>query len=170
MTDKLTIAIDAHLANMLETRERELEEARYEIDTLKRSTSSVPRWMYQCRSAGDVDELPSPRVQLSLLDNKAEGQKWQVALLYRDGKNFLVRVPLAYSETQTGSKLDIEGLWENETPGKPASTELLSRLPTLLNALCETHNTLGFPAYIVLDDRQIRVKQVFPIFEGEIVR
>lgn len=71
---------------------------------------------------------------------------------------------------QTGSKLDIEGLWETETPGKPASTELLSRLPTLLNALCETHNTLGFPAYIVLDDRQIRVKQVFPIFEGEIVR
>ena len=171
MSEKITVEGDLHLAALLELRERELQEARARIASLEHdaNVSKNLGWMYQIRMAYDIDELPAPRVQMTLHRNAKSTQDWQLAMFYVDTSGLIVRVPLDQS-CSGGQDLNIEALFENKQPGTAAGPDILNVLPSLLEDLWHAHTSLNLPAYVVMDDHQLQITAVSPEPQAEVIK
>lgn len=127
---------DAQTAKLQEELERAEETLRFGVD-----------WMLHERSRKDDDNLPTPRLQMSLVDNGEYSVESVIHLVYKDMVGTVCRVPLEYSK-RGGAGVDVDAFpLEGEVP-------LAARreLPGLMVDLKAMHVSTGLPAYVVLDE------------------
>lgn len=137
---------EERLMELLDTKDAQIAELQDKLERAEQTLHFGVNWMLQERSRKDEDNLPTPRLQLSLVDNGDYSVESVIHMVYKDPVGTVCRVPLEYSK-RSGGGVDVDMFpLEGEVP--PAARR---ELPGLMVDLKALHVSLGLPAFVVLD-------------------
>jgi len=150
----------ARLQELLDVKDREMQELEEENDALRRQLDFGIDWMRHQYVPAAEDVLPAPRIEMHITEGANCYLETQVTLVLpqrRDSQ--LARIPLAYSK-RSGRALDDEAYpVDGEVPER-----LIAELPNLVNEACFFMEKTGVPAFVVLDElRKYRITSLRPL-------
>lgn len=155
----MTQAVHAALTELLAIKEQRISELESELVERERQLEYGVDWMLHARIKPENDSLPVPRLELRILENWDYGLESEVRLVHASRGGRRHGVPLEYSK-RSGGGLDVEAFPLSGSLSDAAVREL----PGVVNDLCFFGESMGLPAFVVIDEtRRYRVTSFRPL-------
>jgi hypothetical protein len=154
----MTPTID-RLTELLDLKDRQLEEQHEQIATMERQVRDGVDWMLHHRRTPEEETLPVPRLELRIVDNWEHAVESEVCLVVAERDSRISAIPMGYSK-RSGAGLRINAY--------PTAGELpeghIRELPRVLDDLCFYSEKTALPAFVVLDEtHRYRVTSLRPL-------
>ncbi len=155
----MTTPTEDRLNELLELKDRALNEAHAENNRLEHQLRFGVDWMLHDRSEAEDEVLPRPRLEVTICENTDYHVESMVTMVLDERGGEVLRVPMGYSK-RSGSGIPVD-----EFPSEgdvPAG--LISYLPSLLHDACFYCEKTSLPLYVVLDEDHVyRVVNLRPL-------
>lgn len=157
-----TSAVNSRLLELLDAKDRELEDVTEELHEARRMLEYGVEWMLHRRVKEDETdiELPVPRVEMLLVDDREHSRQWEFSLVHKVRGGNIMRVPLGGSTTHGGNYADMNVPENLDTETNIRELDFI--LPGLLHDLCYFAEQSKLPAIISIHDKHIEVTAFRP--------
>ncbi len=160
-------AVDNRLLELLEAKDRELEDVTEELREAQRALEYGVEWMLHRKAEVTEVELPVPRVELLLVDNREHSRQWEYSLVHKTRGGNSMRVPLGGSTTHGGNYAELSFPENLDTPENVREFDIL--LPGLLNDMCFFAEQSKLPAIITIEGMHVQVTALRPRLEYKLL-